>query len=169
MGKNQPSAGGNATIPVGKPRGFEEYIREESPWTRPAWIFFGCVLVFCTMQGNPGWTDPSLRVDMPLEACFWILGLAGAATGWVVARYRLAGLLAGAVAGSGSLLAALLVFQAFTHFPRRAVVLVQVIGLFPGVALYFLLHVLFDRQGLLSGQKGIEPSQADAERNQQHQ
>jgi hypothetical protein len=49
--------------------------------------------------------------------------------------------MAGALAGCGSLLGAVIVFQGFDHFPRYAVVIVEMIGLLPGVALYGILHL----------------------------
>jgi hypothetical protein len=146
------------------PLPFQRYLREESPWSWPAWIAFCCTLIFCTIQAIPTWTHPSMRLGIPLGTCFWILGISGAATGWVVARYRLAGLCAGPLAGCGSLLATVYVFQGFTDLPRIAVVFVQLIGLLPGAALYWIIHVILDRQGLFPRQKGIESRQANAER-----
>jgi hypothetical protein len=137
---------GNAgAIPAKKPLPLFRFVREESAWSWRAWIFFGCALVFCTVEGIPTWTHPDLRFDIPLGTCFLIIGIAGAATGWVVAPYRLAGLVAGAIAGSGSLLAAVFVFQGFTQFPRYPVVLVEFVGLLPGVVLYMILHIIIDR------------------------
>jgi hypothetical protein len=123
---------------------FKRFLRAESPWSWRAWVFFGCALAFCTAEGNPSWTHPSVRLGWPLWSCFGIIAVAGAITGLVVARIRLLGFLAGAVAGSGSLLALVMVFQGYTHFPRYAAVIVEMLGLLPGVALYCVLHLIVD-------------------------
>ncbi len=123
----------------------QRYLREESAWYRPAWLCFFCTLIFCSVQGIPGWTDPSLRLDISLGTCYWIAGISGGLTGWVVARYRWAGFFAGALGGYSSMLATAHVFHGFTDLPRRAVVLVQLVGLLPGVVLYWILHIVRDQ------------------------
>jgi hypothetical protein len=124
---------------------FHRFLRADCPWSWYAWVLFCCVLVFCTMQAVPGWTDPSLRLGWHPSISFWIIGSGGALTGLVIARYRFAGLLAGALAGSGSLLTAVFVLERINPFSRIVLVMVGMLGLLPGVAVYCTLHVLIDR------------------------
>jgi hypothetical protein len=130
--------------PASQHRPFRRFLRDDSAWTWRAWVFFGCALVFATIQANPSWTHPSLLLDWPLPTCFALVGVAGAVTGLVAARYRFAGLVAGVVAGIGSLFGAMILFQGFDHFPRVPVVIVEMIGLLPGLALYYVLHTAID-------------------------
>jgi hypothetical protein len=124
---------------------FERFIRTDSAWSKPAWVFFCCALVLCSMQAVPSWTHPSLRLGWDPRMFYWIIGVAGAVTGFLVGQYRVAGLAAGALAGSGSLLAADLVLERINPYSRIVEVTVQVIGLLPGVAVYCVLHLVIDR------------------------
>jgi hypothetical protein len=123
---------------------FQRFLRADSAWSWRAWVFFCCTLVFCTMQAVPSWTHPSLRLGWDPSICYWIIGISGAVTGLLIAQYRFPGLLAGACAGSGSLLAAVLVLDRVDPFSRIVLVMVGMLGLLPGVAVYCVLHVVID-------------------------
>jgi hypothetical protein len=124
---------------------FQRFLRAGSAWSWRAWVFFCCALVFCTMQAVPRWTHPSLLLDWDPSIYYGIIGASGAVTGLVVAQYRFPGLLAGALAGIGSVLTAVLVLEHINPFSRIVLTMVGVIGLLPGVAFYCVLHVVVDR------------------------
>jgi hypothetical protein len=122
----------------------DRFLRVESPWPWRAWWCFCCALVFCTMQAVPSWTHPDLRLGWSPTICYWVIGIAGAATGLVVARYRFPGMVAGALAGIGSVLAGVILLERINSYSRIVLVMVGMIGLLPGVAVYCVLHVLID-------------------------
>jgi hypothetical protein len=62
-----------------------------------------------------------------------------------VARYRLLGLLAGALAGAGSVLSAVVILERINSFSRIIFCMAALVGLLPGVAVYWALHVITDR------------------------
>jgi hypothetical protein len=124
---------------------FQRFLRTDSTWSKPAWVFFCCALVVCRMQAVPSWTHPSLRLGWNSSVFYWLIAFSGAITGVLVAQYRVAGLVAGALAGSGSLLAAAVVLERINPYSRIVDVTVQVIGLLPGVAVYCVLHLVIDR------------------------
>jgi hypothetical protein len=123
----------------------QRFLRANSAWPGRAWVFFVCVQCCCTMQAVPGVVHPDWRWGWDPRICYWIIGIAGAATGCLTAHYRFPGLLAGALAGSGSLLASAFVLERFNTYSRYAHVLMTIIGLLPGVAVYCILHVGIDR------------------------
>jgi hypothetical protein len=114
-------------------------------WRWRAWVLFALALCLCTMQAVPGWTHPSLCLGWDPKIWYAVIGVAGALAGPVVARYRLAGMVAGAVTGVGSVLTAVLVLEQINTFSRVVLVAVNVLGLLPGVTLYVLLHLATDR------------------------
>jgi hypothetical protein len=122
----------------------QRFLRPDSAWSWRAWVFFCCALVFCTMQAVPNWTHPSLRLGWDPHIFYWIIGISGAVTGLLTAHYRFPGLLAGAVAGTGSLLTAVLILERVNPYSRIVLVMVGIIGLLPGVAIYCVLHFLID-------------------------
>jgi hypothetical protein len=123
---------------------FQRFLRTDSPWSKPVWVFFCCALVLCRMQAVPSWTHPSLRLGWDPHLFYVIIGVSGAVTGLLVAQYRLLGLVAGALAGSGSVLAAAFVLPPINSYSRIVEVAVQLAGLLPGVVAYCFLHVVVD-------------------------
>jgi hypothetical protein len=136
------------TLPENPPKTelpFDRFLHADSAWPWRAWMLFVCALVFCTMQALPSWTHPDLYLGLDRSICFWIIGISGALTGLVVARYPGLGLVAGALAGSGSLLAAVLALDGVGPVSRLLMVTVEMIGLLPGVAFYCVSHLVRDR------------------------
>jgi ABC-type thiamin/hydroxymethylpyrimidine transport system permease subunit len=97
------------------------------------------------MQAVPRWTHPSLLLDWDPSIYYGIIGVSGAGTGFIVAQYRYPGLLAGALAGTGSVLTASLILERINPFSRIVLAMVGIIGLLPGVAFYGVLHLVIDR------------------------
>jgi hypothetical protein len=133
---------------------FQRYLRTESAWSWRAWVFFFCALVFSTMQAVPCWIHPDLRLGWDPSICYWIIGIAGAGTGFLVARYRFPGLLAGALAGTGSVLTAVILLEHINSFSRIVLVMVGIIGLLPGLAVYCILHVVSDNAKVWRRRRG---------------
>ena len=127
------------------PMWFQRFLRTDSAWSSPACVLFVCASVFCTAQFVPHLVQPDFQWGWGPSVCFWIFGVCGAVTGFLVAQYRFAGLLAGALAGCGSLLTSVFFFEAVGQFSRIVEVLALLIGLLPGVAVYCVLHVVIDR------------------------
>jgi hypothetical protein len=63
----------------------------------------------------------------------------------MMARYRFPGLVAGAIAGCGSLVSAMLILECIAPFSRYVFVIADLIGLLPGVIVYWVWHVILDR------------------------
>jgi hypothetical protein len=147
MSENDPGHAGPAgpQKPATAYQPFRRFLRVESVWPLRAWIFFCCAMILCTMQAVPSWVHPDWRWGWDLEVCYGILASCGAVTGFVVARYRLLGLLAGAVAGAGSVLSAVLILERLNPFSRYTFAMAALVGLLPGVAVYWALHVITDR------------------------
>jgi hypothetical protein len=131
--------------PTAEPPLLEPFLSTNATWRWRAWGCFGVALCLCTMQAVPGWTHPSLHLGWDPKIWYAVIAVAGALAGSVVAGYRLAGMLAGAIAGVGSVLSAVLILEQINPFSRIVLVAVGVIGLLPGVALYLLLHIATDR------------------------
>jgi hypothetical protein len=96
------------------------------------------------MEAVPSWTHPDLRLGWDPSILYWIIGISGAVTGLVVAQYRLPGLVAGAIAGTGSVLTAVFLLERINPFSRIVFWMVGMIGLLPGLAVYYMLHVIID-------------------------
>jgi hypothetical protein len=119
---------------------FQRFLRLDSAWVWRGWVLFWCASVFCTAQAVPRLIHPDFRWGWDPSFCYWIIGVSGAATGLLVAQYRFAGLLAGAIAGISSLLTGIFVLEAVDQFSRIFAVMATGIGMLPGVAVYCGLH-----------------------------
>lgn len=124
---------------------FERFLSTNPTWCWRGWVFFALAMCICTMEAVPRWTHPDLRLGWDPKIWYAVIGVAGALAGSVIARYRLAGMFAGAIAGVGSMLTAVLILEHIAAYSRLVVVGVGLLGLLPGVVLYLLLHIGIDR------------------------
>lgn len=127
------------------PMSFDRFLRTESVWCKRAFVFFWLALIFCTAQAVPSWSHPDWHLIRDPRIYYGIIGVCGAVAGPFIVRYRLLGMFAGALAGVSSVLTATLVLEPIPSFSRIVLALTGLVGLLPGAAFYFVLHLVLDR------------------------
>ncbi len=140
-----PRSADTADQPPRTPLPLQHFLSADARWSRHAWVFFCVALCLCTLQAVPGWTHPDLQLGWDVRIWFVVIALAGTLTGRVVARYPLPGMVAGTVAGVGSMLAAMLVLEHIAPFSRVVLVAVNIAGMLPGIGLYCAVHLGIER------------------------
>ena len=103
----------------------------------------GILIVICGIEMVPGWG--LLGLDWSPAVFCLITAVAGAISGWVSrTNYRVPGLIAGAIAGPGAILAMYLLLQKAERVPIPIVLLAIFVGVLPAFACYKILAALQD-------------------------
>src|SRR5262249_40898207 len=104
---------------------------------------FGFSIVVCAMEMAPGWG--LLGLDWPPVVYCIITAVLGAVAGWLSRTgYRLRGLIAGAVAGPGAILAMYVVLQKAERVPAAALLVAALVGMLPAIGIYKALAAMQD-------------------------
>ncbi|MDQ7779158.1 MAG: hypothetical protein RDV41_05560 [Planctomycetota bacterium] len=102
---------------------------------------FAIAVIFCSMEMVPGWGF--LKLGWPPLVFYIISGVCGAIGGMLYVRCPGAGFMAGAVAALGALFATALVLEQVDEVHSIVLVIVGLVGILPGVGLYYLLRHFF--------------------------
>jgi hypothetical protein len=103
----------------------------------------GFVLVIAVLEMTPGWG--LLGLNLRPVVYYIITATVGAATGWITRPgYRLPGLIAGAVAGPGAILAMHLLIRNAERVPIALVLVATFIGMIPAIGIFKGLAALQD-------------------------
>jgi hypothetical protein len=130
----------------------------ESPGQKAGGVVFGLAIAFCSLEMVPGWG--LFDLEWPPETFYAIMGVCGALSGALIAEYRFAGLVGGAVAGLGSLYAIVLLLENVNTIHSVMIALAAAAGSVPGVGLYWVLRFLL---------RQAEPSRDPEERPEMEQ
>jgi hypothetical protein len=103
----------------------------------------GILIVLCGTEMTPGWGLIGLGWS-PVVYCL-ITAVAGALSGWLSrTEYRLPGLVAGAIAGPGAILAVYLLLQKAERVPIPIVLIAICVGMLPALGIYKILTAIQD-------------------------
>src|SRR5262249_54296597 len=77
----------------------QQFLRTSPTWSWRAFTIFCLAMIFCTMQAVPRWAHPDWHLGWGPRFFILLMGVFGAATGFLTAMYRFSGLVARALAG----------------------------------------------------------------------
>jgi hypothetical protein len=141
LGRTRPS---DPESTAKMPMSFDRFLRTDSVWCKRVWVFFWCAQIFCTAQAVPSWSHPDWHFIRDPRIYYGIIGVCGGVAGPFIARYRLPGMLTGAMAGISSVLTTSLVLEPIHSFSRIVLAMTGLMGLLPGAAFYCSLHLVID-------------------------
>lgn len=111
---------------------------DETLGQRIGGFIFGIPLVFCSMEMVPGWGI--FNLNWPNGYFYAIMAVCGSLAGMLMSSYRIPGLAGGLLAGYGALFAVGKVLENVNVIHNGVLVLVALIGVLPGVALYWAMR-----------------------------
>jgi hypothetical protein len=98
---------------------------------------FTVAIALCASQIVPGW---SITIGWRPEVFFAIMAVCGVVAGFLwEPKHRIAGMVAGPIAGCGGLLAMALHLSAVTETYDKLVILIGLLGCLPGIGLFCAL------------------------------
>jgi hypothetical protein len=116
-----------------------------------SFLIFISALILSGFQLAPGWEMFHLGWDPSIYYC--VVGVCGVINGLLAAERRLVGMIANPIAGLGSLWLLGVVLSFLPAIPKLVLVLVLVIGLLPGIIVYWVLDRLLPKPAEAQKQK----------------
>jgi hypothetical protein len=120
-----------------------EQTQNPTPLQNIAGGVFGFSLVIAVLEMTPGWGF--LGLDWPPAVFCIITAVLGAIAGWISRTgYRLPGVVAGAMAGPGAILAMHLVIRNAERVPAAILLVAALVGMLPAIGVYKALTAIQD-------------------------